>query len=167
MLAVYSRLSGSVVETQEGGGRKLIGVSLRDDRKRRFYIVALHAPHPARGRSDTVANIRSAVSMIADREEPVRIIAGDLNYNFDPDGNGFGDAALYEEITAVVSDGTAAIGETYYGHTRIDHVFHYPKGLRIVPGASGMIDLPLRFANVPGFRDHRPIVMTYDLTSVF
>jgi hypothetical protein len=123
VLAVYSRLLVSAVDTHEGGGRKLMGVSLRDDKKRRFYIVAVHAPHPARGMPNTVANIRSAVSMMADRDETVRIIAGDFNYNFDPDGNGFGDATLYEEITAEVSDGTATIGETYLGHTRIDHVW--------------------------------------------
>ena len=105
--------------------------------------------------------------MIADRDEPVRIMAGDLNYNFDPDGNGFGGQALYDEITEVVSDSTAAIGETYYGHTRIDHVFHFPKELGVVSEASGMIDLSVRFANVPGFRDHRPIVITYDLANVF
>jgi hypothetical protein len=105
--------------------------------------------------------------MVADRDEPVRIIAGDFNYNFDPDGNGFGNQALYGQITEVVSDSTAAIGETYYGHTRIDHVFHFPKELGVVTGASGMIDLPLRFAQVPGFRDHRPIVITYDLADVF
>ena len=105
--------------------------------------------------------------MIADRDEPVRIISGDLNYNFDPDKNGFGTQSLYDEITEVVSDSTAAIGETYYGHTRIDHVFHFPKELGVVREASGMIDLSLRFAKVPGFRDHRPIVITYDLADVF
>jgi len=167
VIAVLSNLSGRIVDTREAGGRKLIGVSLRDDMQRGIFIVAVHSPHPARGMSDTIASIRSAVSMIAESDEPVRIIAGDLNYNFDPEENGYGDRSLYEEITKVLSDSSTEIGETYYAHTRIDHVFHFPKELGVVGEASGMIDLPLRFAKVPGFRDHRPIVITYDLTDVY
>jgi endonuclease/exonuclease/phosphatase family metal-dependent hydrolase len=167
VLAVLTNLSSSVVASEDAGGRKLIGVSLRDDMERSFFIVAAHSPHPARGLPDTIANIRAAVSMIADRDEPVRIISGDLNYNFDPDQNGFGDKSLYNEVTEVMADSTATIGETYYGHTRIDHVFHFPKAMGVVRDGSGMIDLSLRFAEVPGFRDHRPIVITYDIAGVY
>ncbi len=167
VLAVLTNLSSSVVVSEDAGGRKLIGVSLRDDMERRFFIVAVHSPHPARGMSDTIANIRAAVSMIADRDEAVRIISGDLNYNFDPDQNGFGDQSLYYEVTEVMADSTATIGETYYGHTRIDHVFHYPKEMEVVRDGSGIIDLSLRFAKSPGFRDHRPIVITYNIADVY
>jgi len=166
VLAVFSKLSDNAVDVHEGGGRKLIGLSLCDDRGRRLYIVAVHSPHPGRGMPETIANIRSAISLLMSRDESVRIMAGDFNYNFDPDGNGFGDSALYEEITKAAADSSAEIGETYYGHTRIDHVFHFPKKMKVVPEASGMVDLSPRFANVPGFRDHRPVVVTYDLAGI-
>ena len=55
------------------------------------------------------------------------------------------------------------IGETYYAHTRIDHIFHNPKTLKVLENKSGLIDISPRMAGVPGFRDHRPIVVTYDL----
>ena len=92
-------------------------------------------------------------------------MAGDLNYNFDPKLSENGKNALYSEVMGVLSDSTISIGETYYAHTRIDHVFHHPEGLKVVEENSGMVDLPMRFAKVPGWRDHRPVVTTYETGS--
>lgn len=161
VLAILSNLPYKTVDIKEAGGRKIIGVSLGDGKRPGIYIVGVHSPHPGHGMTDTIKNIKGAVAIIEDSKEPIRIIAGDLNYNFDPDDN----QSLYKEITKTVSDSTALIGETYYAHTRIDHIFHSPKDLKVVSEASGMVDLPIRLAKVPGFRDHRPIVVTYDLTS--
>ena len=80
--------------------------------------------------------------------------------NFDPDAA----KPIYQDIVSDHGDGTLAIGETYYAHTRIDHVFHYPKDLPILQAESGLVDLETHLASVPGFRDHRPIVVSYDLT---
>lgn len=163
ILAVLSDLPCEKVYSDEAGGRNMIGVSLGNNTEEQIFILGVHSPHPARGMSDTIDNIRGAVAMVSNRDEPIRIIAGDMNYNFDADN---ASGPLYEEITDVLSDSTETIGETYYAHTRIDHVFHYPETLEVVEESSGMIDLPMRFANVPGFRDHRPIVVTYDMTQM-
>jgi len=167
VIAVLSRLSIGDVASTEAGGRRLIGVPLHDEDGHAIFIVGVHSPHPGRGMQDTIANIRGAVSMVAERKEPIRIIAGDFNYNFNADKTDSGAGSLYEEVLAFLSDSTASIGETYYAHTRIDHVFHYPKELTVINENSGMADLSLRFAKVPGFRDHRPIVITYDTGKLF
>jgi len=162
---VLTKLPGGKMESKIAGGRSMIGVSLNGEDDRDIFILGLHSPHPARGKQDTVDNIRGAVSWMSERNEPIRIMAGDLNYNFDPDLTGEEGDALYSEVLSVLSDSTASIGETYYAHTRIDHVFHHPAGLRVVEENSGMVDLPVRFAKVPGWRDHRPVVATYEVGS--
>ncbi len=167
VLAVLSRLNMGDAEINEAGGRRMIGVPLHDGEGRDIFILGIHSPHPVRGPRDTIENIRGAVSMVAGRKEAIRIIAGDFNYNFEPDGSDAGGNSLYREILGVLSDSTASIGETYYAHTRIDHVFHYPKELRVIEENSGMVDLSFRFAKAPGFRDHRPIVVSFETGRMF
>lgn len=164
-LAVLSNLSGAKVESKTAGGRSMIGVSFQGEDDRDVFILGVHSPHPARGMEDTVANIKGAVSWMSERNEPIRIMAGDLNYNFDPDLTREDGDALYSEVMSFLSDGTISIGETYYAHTRIDHVFHHPREMNVVEENSGMVDLAMRFAKVPGWRDHRPIVTTYEIGS--
>ncbi len=161
-LAVLSRLPGAKAESKTAGGRSMIGVFFQGEDDRDVFALGVHSPHPARGMEDTVNNIKGAVSWMSERNEPIRIMAGDLNYNFDPDLAGKEGDALYSEAMSVLADGTVSIGETYYAHTRIDHVFHHPEGLKVVEEGSGMVDLMMRFAKVPGWRDHRPIVATYE-----
>ena len=163
-LAVLSRLPGAKAESKTAGGRSMIGVSFQGEDDRDVFILGVHSPHPARGMEDTVDNIKGAVTWMSERNEPIRIMAGDLNYNFDPDLKEEGNA-LYSEVMSALSDGTVSIGETYYAHTRIDHVFHHPQEMKVVEENSGMVDLSTRFAKVPGWRDHRPIVTTYQLGS--
>ncbi len=160
VLSVVTRLDSRVVEKLECGGRKVIAASLLSRGEDSIYVVGVHSPHPARGIDATVESIRCALSLAKNRDERVRIVAGDMNYNFDPETN---KSSFYNEILDFYGDGTVGLGETYYAHTRIDQVFHYPKDLSVVQSSSGLLDLPLRFAKVPGFRDHRPIVVTYDL----
>ena len=140
----------------------MLGVSFKDDAGAACYIVGVHSPHPVRGSADTVASIRGALVAAGERSEEIRIVAGDMNYDFDPTDRD----EFYEEIVGDFGDSTASLGETYYAHTRIDHMFHHPKRLPVVSEASGMVDISFRFAQVPGFRDHRPIVVTYDLSSL-
>ncbi len=160
---VLSIITRSIIRTGDQfvcGGRQIKALSLESRNGKSIYIVGVHSPHPARGISDTVENIRCALSHAMNRSEQVRIVAGDMNYNFDPQDK---ESPLYQEILASFGDATIGLGETYYAHTRIDHVFHYPKTLPVVKDKSGLVDLSVRFAKVPGFRDHRPIVVTYDL----
>ena len=49
---------GRINVVGSGGGRKMVGVSLGDDADRDILVVGVHSPHPARGISDTIANIR-------------------------------------------------------------------------------------------------------------
>ena len=160
ILAVLSRLPGAKVESKIAGGRSMIGVSSQGEDDRDVFILGLHSPHPARGMEDTVDNIKGAVSWMSERNEPIRIMAGDLNYNFDPDMKEEDENALYSEVMSTLSDGTVSIGETYYAHTRIDHVFHYPQEMKVMEESSGMVDLAMRCARVLGWRDHRPVVTT-------
>ena len=85
------------------------------------------------------------------------------NYSVNFDINTSGE--LYSIIMEDFGDSTIDIGETYYAHTRIDHIFHYPRDLKVVKQESGMIDLGFRFRKVPSFRDHRPIVVSYQLVN--
>ncbi|MDF3129066.1 endonuclease/exonuclease/phosphatase family protein [Kiritimatiellaeota bacterium B1221] len=160
VMAVFSPLEIQSVEVFECGGRATLGVSLRSRNATPIFVLGVHAPHPARGTEENVENIRCALAHVSGREEAVRIVTGDLNYNFDPGSDG----AFYSEIMQSFGDGSFDLGETYYARTRIDHVFHLPKDLPVLPEASGMVDLPIRFAKVPGFRDHRPVVVSYDLS---
>ena len=160
VLSIFTRIRSRETEEFECGGRKVKALSLVTSSGKSVYIVGVHSPHPVRGMDDTVASIRCALAHAIDRSEDVRIIAGDMNYNFDPNDE---EGNLYHEIRKSFGDATIGVGETYYAHTRIDHVFHYPKNLTLVEHSSGLVDLSLRFAKVPGFRDHRPIVVTYDL----
>ncbi|MEM7386146.1 MAG: hypothetical protein AAF514_14490, partial [Verrucomicrobiota bacterium] len=82
------------------------------------------APRAARGVSENYESITSSIEHVRGRMEEVRLVGGDLNHNFDGDASG----ELYTSILADFGDGTVSIGETYYAHTRIDHVFHYPNG---------------------------------------
>ncbi len=167
VLVVLSNLAAGAVEIKEAGGRKMIGVQLYDGDGHGVFIVGLHSPHPARGSRETIESIRGAVSMAAGVKEPIRIIAGDFNYDFDEDDESEGGDPLYGEITAFLSDSAVSIGETYYAHLRIDHVFHYPKELTVMKERSGMVDLSFRAAKAPGFRDHRPVVVSYDTGAYF
>lgn len=161
VLSIFTRSKVRETSEFECGGRKVKALSLVSGSGMSIYMIGVHAPHPARGMSDNIENIRCALSHAMDRDEEIRIIAGDMNYNFDPQDK---EGLLYREILESFGDATKSLGETYYAHTRIDHIFHYPKNLPLVEHGSGVLDLPLRFAKVPGFRDHRPIVVTYDLS---
>lgn len=165
ILAVLTRLAGGKMEKRQAGGRSMIGVSLNGEDDRDIFVLGVHSPHPGRGMRDTVDNIKGAVSWMTERNEPIRIMAGDLNYNFDPDLSGDEQDSLYSELVDVLADSTTSVGETYYAHTRIDHVFHHPTGLKVVEENSGMVDLPMRFAKVPGWRDHRPVVASYEVAN--
>ncbi len=167
VLAVLSKLPMGDVELNEAGGRRMIGVPFYDVDGHGIFIVGVHSPHPMRGRRDTIENIRGAVSMVAKRKEPIRIIAGDFNFNFDVGEAKNGGDSLYREIVRILSDSTVSIGETYYAHMRIDHVFHYPNELKVIKGSSGMVDISFRVAKAPGFRDHRPVVVTFDTGTFF
>ena len=156
VIAVLSTLPSVGREIVECGGRNTKGVTYDFDGQQ-LYVLGVHSPHPARGAAQTTASISEALDHARSRSEGLRIVAGDLNYHFDagsPD-------ELYTDILSDFGDGTVGIGKTYYAGTRIDHVFHYPQGLEVVEEGSGMLDLDLRFAGVPGFRDHRPIVVSY------
>lgn len=161
VMAILSPREFRSAESFECGGRTTLGVSLYAGNHRPVYVVGVHSPHPARGIEENAENIRCALAHAASKTEDVRIITGDLNYNFDPGSEG----EFYSEIMQTFGDGTLALGETYYARTRIDHMFHFPKELKVVEKGSGMVDLPVRFAKVPGFRDHRPLVVTYNLDS--
>jgi endonuclease/exonuclease/phosphatase family metal-dependent hydrolase len=159
VLGLLTRLRDRERVVAEAGGRNLIGLSLRHPSGTDLFIAGVHAPHPARGLSDTRDSIRGALALLESRPEPVRIFAGDLNYHFDIDDPD----SIYADLRGVLADSTLSVGDTYYAGTRIDHAFHYPREMEVVPDASGMIDLDFRWADVPGFRDHRPIVVTYAL----
>ena len=146
-------------EEIECGGRKTIGLSTVDPEGRTLYVLGIHAPHPARGIEENLESIQCALSYANSRGEDISILAGDFNYNFDLGNKG----KHYSEILDDFGDSTANIGETYYAHTRIDNIFNKPANLKVLTMASGIIDLGFRFANVPGFRDHRPIVVTFSL----
>lgn len=160
VLSIITRDISRGTEEFECGGRKVKAVSLASRSGKSVYIMGVHSPHPARGVGENIENIRCAFSHASNRTEEIRIIAGDMNYNFDPQDK---ENALYNEILESFGDATSGLGETYYAHTRIDHIFHFPKNLPLVEHGSGLLDLSMRFAKVPGFRDHRPIVVTYDL----
>lgn len=159
VISVLTPLKVLHEENIECGGRMAKGLRLRDKLGNLIYILGLHSPHPARGIQENKDSISQAINHTLKRPEKIRFIAGDFNYNFDPSKPN----EFYKTITKDFGDGTIDLGETYYAHTRIDHIFHYPKELKVIKEESGMIDLSLRFAKVPGFRDHRPIVVSYDL----
>ena len=107
---------------------------------------------------------RTALSWARERPEDIRVLAGDLNWHFPrPNGDAAGRDDLYREIRSFCADSTAAIGPSFYAHTRIDHVFHAPADLPLVASGCGMIDPPNRWARAAGWRDHRPIVVTIKL----
>ena len=159
-LSVLSRYHNQEFEVMECGGRNVISASFIHPTDVAINIVGVHSPHPVRGLNNTKTNIQCALALSDTKQESVRIITGDMNYDIDPEKNA---SDFYRDILKTYGDGTQHLGETYYAHTRIDHMFHYPKNLTINTAASGLVDLPLRFTKVPGFRDHRPIIVTYDL----
>ena len=159
VVAILTKLTVLKEEQIECGGRKTIGLSALDPEGRTLYILGIHAPHPARGIEENLDSIQCALSYTNSRDEDIAIVAGDFNYNFDVGNQG----EYYSEILNNFVDSTANIGETYYAHTRIDHMFHKPSNLKVLIEESGIIDLSVRFSNVPGFRDHRPIVVTFSL----
>ncbi|HEX5790595.1 MAG TPA: endonuclease/exonuclease/phosphatase family protein [Luteolibacter sp.] len=157
VLAVISDLPLEDHACFECGGRMAVDAAFEGPQGHAIRVVGVHAPHPARGVEANRASICGALERgLASDEQPC-IVAGDMNINFDPEGAD----PFYQEITGRYGDSTASLGETYYAHTRIDHVFHTPAQLSVVERASGLIDLSPRLAMVPGFRDHRPIVVTY------
>ncbi|MDA3874310.1 MAG: hypothetical protein PF795_10190 [Kiritimatiellae bacterium] len=159
VLSILTRLPHRETIEIEAGGRGILGLSLRHPSGTYLFVAGVHAPHPARGFSETRENIVEALELISIRTESLRIFAGDLNNQFDPQDP----SGLHAEISATMTDSTIALGDTYYAGTRIDHAFHYPQDLDVDIDASGMMDLSPRIADVPGFRDHRPIVLTYTL----
>lgn len=163
VLAIFTRLKIKKSQSRKLGKRNALALVVESRNQKDIFVLGLHSPHPGRGMDDTIQNIESAVEWVSERQEPVRILAGDFNYNFDPKKSKHRPSELYKNITSVMEDSTASIGETYYFNTRIDHVFHYPKKLKVINKNSGMLDIEFRIAKVPGWRDHRPIVVTYDL----
>lgn len=157
--AILSRKEFQETECFSCGGRMTPGVSIGIGDGKGVYVVGAHSPHPGRGIDDNEENIRCVLNHARKRSEELRIVAGDLNRNFDPEDR----CEFYAEILSEFGDGTIELGETYYARTRIDHVFHLPEDMRVSEEGSGMLDLPMRWAKVPGFRDHRPIVVTYEL----
>jgi len=162
ILAVLTSLPTRRVEAAEAGGRGILGLALRHSSGKEIFLTGVHSPHPARGKENTRDSIEGAYAFTQQQEADLRIFAGDLNYQFDetttdPD-------SLYLQLTDDMEDSTLSIGSTYYLGFRIDHVFHDPKGIQVKSGESGMIDLNFRLGRVPGFRDHRPIVVTFDLS---
>lgn len=149
-------------EVRKAGGKNMLGVRLRAPGGNDIFLLGLHAPHPGRGRNDTADYIRTGVSWAQERSESVRILAGDFNRHFSVKAGTEGQG-LYHELSALCVDSTAGIGATYYARLRIDYVFHAPKTLAVVAPDTGLVDLPLRFSSVPGWRDHRPIVVTLRL----
>ena len=157
VISVLTKLAVLKEEQIECGGRKTIGLSLIDSEGRTLYVSGIHAPHPVRGIEENFESIQCAFSQVDSRDEDISILVGDFNYDFDINED------YYSEILNDFGDSTVSIGETYYAHTRIDYMFHKPSSLKVLTEESGIIDLDMRFANVPGFRDHRPIVVTYSL----
>jgi endonuclease/exonuclease/phosphatase family metal-dependent hydrolase len=157
VISVLTRLDVIKEDQVACGGRKTVGLAVSDPKGRTLYVLGIHAPHPVRGIEKNFRSIQSALSYASSKDEDISIVAGDFNYNFDINST----EGYYSEILDDFGDSTASIGETYYAHTRIDHVFHKPHDLRVLAEESGIINLDMRFANVPGFRDHRPIVVTY------
>jgi len=157
VVSILTPLTVIFQENVSCGGRMSKGISLTAPNGKQVYILGVHSPHPARGITENEESISSAITHTRLRDEKIRIVGGDLNYNFKVDAEG----ELYTDIMKDFGDGTISIGKTYYAHTRIDHFFHYPKGLDVIEEESGMLDLDFRLAKVPGFRDHRPIVVSY------
>ena len=160
VISVLTKLTILKEEQIECGGRKTVGLSVIDPKGRTLYVLGIHAPHPARSIEKNFESIQCALSHANSRDGDISIVVGDFNYNFDTESKG----EYYFEILEGFEDSTASIGETYYAHTRIDHIFNKPLNLKVLTEESGIIDLGIRFANVPGFRDHRPIVVTYSLS---
>lgn len=158
-IAILSGIEIVDIESFENGGRMGLGATLTTTQGKDIYLVGVHSPHPARGIKENKNSITQSLQHADKQSQSIRIITGDMNYNFDPET----EDDFYQEITETYGDGTIQLGETYYAHTRIDHMFHYPKDLKVDLGQSGIVDLPIRFTKVPGFRDHRPIVVTYEL----
>ena len=159
-LAALTSLPAGRARIREAGGRRMLGLRVMGPKGEDTFVLALHAPHPARGREDTIEYIRAGVAWGRERSEQIRVLAGDLNYHIPTDPPEPGAEDLRGEIDDFLADSTLGLGKTYYARTRIDHVFHFPKELEVVPEGSGLVDLPPRFARVPGWRDHRPIVVT-------
>lgn len=157
--AILSRRDFEKTECFPCGGRMTPGVSIENGNGGGLYVVGVHSPHPARGIDENEESIRCVLEHARKRGEEVKIVTGDLNRDFDPESH----CDLYAEILNEFGDGTIELGKTYYARTRIDHMFHLPQDLRVSQEGSGMVDLPMRWAEVPGFRDHRPIVVTYQL----
>ncbi|KPK99984.1 MAG: hypothetical protein AMK75_06040, partial [Planctomycetes bacterium SM23_65] len=163
-LGALSRLAVSSTEQREAGGKKMVGLSLQLAGGRSAFFLSLHAPHPVRGKGKTIDYIRTGVAWTRERPEDFRVMAGDLNWHFPPvSDDAAEDHDLYREIRSFCADSTAEIGPSFYAHTRIDHVFHAPDNLPVVASGCGIIDPPNRWARAPGWRDHRPIVVTIKL----
>lgn len=163
-LGALSRLPVSSTEQREAGGKKMLGLSVQLGGGRRAFFLSMHAPLPLGGKAKALDYIRTGVAWTRDRPEEIRVLAGDLNWNFPPPkGDAVETDELYREIRAFSADGTAPIGLTFYAHTRIDHVFYTPSNLPLVASGCGIINPQDRYARAPGWRDHRPVVVTIQL----
>jgi endonuclease/exonuclease/phosphatase family metal-dependent hydrolase len=159
-LSALTCLPTESIKVKQAGGKKMLGMSVRF-KSQSMFVLALHAPHPVRGPLRTRRYIRLATEWARGRTEDFVLLAGDLNYHFALPGKPRGMTnKLYDEIQSDFADSTASIGPTFYARTRIDHVFHSPKNLSVVLDGTGVMALPLRFGSRPGWRDHRPIVVT-------
>ena len=161
VVSILTHLDFESEEDFECGGRFAKGISVRWDNGKSIYVFGIHSPHPSRSISANLESIKCAVAHTKNRHEDIRILTGDMNFNFDTDSSN----ELYREILEFFGDSTKGIGETYYAHTRIDHMFHFPKNLEVLDAGTGIKDIELRFAPVPGFRDHRPIIVSYTIGS--
>ena len=150
------------VAVKEAGGKYMLGIRLQASGEQDIFLLALHAPHPGRGRPETVEYILAGIAWARDRSEQIIILAGDLNYHFSTEAD-IDTQELYGEFRTICADSTAGIGPTYYARVRIDHVFHAPKTLSVVASGTGLVDTPPRLPRVPGWRDHRPVVVTLSL----
>ena len=162
-LGALSRLPVLSAEQKEAGGKKMLGLCVQLGGGRKAFLLSMHAPLPLQDKTEALDYIRTGAGWTRERSEDVRIMAGDLNWNFRLTNDDAKTDDLYREIRSFCADGTAAIGPSFYAHTRIDHVFYAPEGLRVVASGCGIIDPPDRYLRVPGWRDHRPVVVTIRL----
>ncbi len=164
ILAILTSLPPGELREAQAGGRGILGLEIQHPSGKEIFLTGVHSPHPARGKKKTVSSIEESFAFTQAQDSDILMFAGDLNYQFQEDNTD--PENLYVNITEEMADSTKALGSTYYFGFRIDHIFHSPKELGVIQEESGMIDLEFRLGRVPGFRDHRPIVVTYDLADL-
>ncbi len=162
VLAILTSLPLNEFHEAQAGGRGILGLELIHPSGKDIFLTGVHSPHPVRGQEKTRSSIRESYQFTREREADLRMFAGDLNYQFEETSTD--PESLYLTLTEEMADSTRDLGSTYYMGFRIDHIFHGPKEVQVKTEESGMIDLDFRLGRVPGFRDHRPIVVTFDLS---